>query len=118
MTLTQTYADLHQSLAAAARMYRLVGHDARVALAIYERGGQATSPQLYHDLGNAAAVRRSIAALRAAGLATAAAVDGGRVRRGINLRVTLTPSGEGLAKHVIRGYERAHAHTFDLPDVA
>lgn len=101
MTLTDAYSQVHRALADSAREAGLVPHDVRVILALDERGGTATSEELYDDLRcEGTAVRRSLLTLYKAGLVEGRAIDGGPRRPGVVTRAELTATGRIIAADV------------------
>lgn len=107
MSLTRGYTRLHLAFRSAARMFGTEPLAARIALAVAERGGEATTEQIYADLGSVGAqVRRQLGRMYESGLAIGTGAGGGRRRPGVHVRVRLTASGNELAQLVGR-YLRA-----------
>lgn len=102
MSRTLSYSRLHSALADAAATFDVVPMVARVAYALHERGGRATSQELQADLccGDSA-VRRALIAMYAARLAVGVGSDGGPRRAGIVTLAKLTPRGRAMAGYIV-----------------
>lgn len=102
MTLTARYSVIHNALREAAHERELPPHVARVALAVYERGGEASTRDLYDDLAeHGSQLRRSLGVLYSSELATGTGSDGGARRRGVHALVTLTDAGVQMCEEVL-----------------
>lgn len=101
MSVTESYSLMHEAFAVAARDYKVEPTVARVVYALHERGGEGTSHDLDVDLWlDASGVRRALLTMYANGLATGIGVDGKRRRPGTLTLVTLTVSGQAMARRI------------------
>lgn len=102
-TLTATYTRLHDAFKAIAAEEGVELTSIRLAVAIAEQGGSATSDELeaaFNDLTGGSQVRRALLTLYSSGLAIGLARTGGRRRRGVRTRVTLTDKGTHVVQRV------------------
>ena len=105
--ITALYTAHHLAFRRGAQAFSVSPFAARIAVAIHERGGEATSHEIAEDLGSAGApVRRELAAMYALQLARG---DGpaGRGKPGTVTSVALTEAGRALVKQVY-AEQRAH----------
>lgn len=102
-SVTRAYSAAHQAFKLAAESQPgLTSFDVRVLVALYERGGTAGSFDLAGDLeSEGTSVRRSSLVLRHE-FVVVDAVDGGRVRQGVQSRLRLTLRGWRLAELALR----------------
>jgi hypothetical protein len=122
-TVTRTYTRLHNAIVSGAKRAGLRFHDARVLVAVADRGGEATSREVFEDITtpggrergrpdrDGARVRKSIGVLRDTGFVTAEPPDpagfrgkgtGRGWRAGMVLRVALTQAGRALADEILQ----------------
>lgn len=108
--LTTTYSEIHSAIRTAGRELGIEPYVVRVVLAIYDRGGEATSDELEADLSEAGtAVRRALLTMYRREFAIGLAADGGPRRPGQRSRVTLTPTGALIARSVIARFSTSKA---------
>lgn len=103
MTKTRTYSNFHRALSAGCKEFGIEPTLGRIAVALYERGGDASSDQLEADLANpdGTTTRRGLSRMYRLGLAQGHAADGGPRRPGSRSRVALTQSGRALAGRIL-----------------
>lgn len=102
-SLTATYTRIHDAFQTIAAEERIQPTSMRMVVAIAEHGGSATSDELeaaFNDLTGGSQIRRALLTLYSSGHAIGLARTGGRRRRGVRTRVTLTDKGRRAAQRV------------------
>lgn len=101
MTLTETYARIHEALLSVAAAYGVAPFSVRTLLAVADSKGVATTETIPADLHvDGSAVRRAILELYDRGMLLGTGIDGRSRRRGVRTRLELTDFGQGAVDDV------------------